>query len=191
MCGRYYFDSETEDVIRRVSGADTDLARFHGDICPSMDAVVLTGTDRLHLEVMKWGMPFDSGKLIINARAESALQKRMFYDGVMHRRCVIPASGFYEWYTDGSRATITRDGGGPLFMAGFYGFYNMLDCFVILTTAANAAMAPVHERMPLMIKEDALEEWLWDNSRLETFLKSQPDPVHVYREYDQLKFDFS
>ena len=57
MCSRYYFDSETEDTIRRITGTDIDLAGFSGDIRPSMDAAVLTGKDSIKAEVMKWGMP--------------------------------------------------------------------------------------------------------------------------------------
>src|SRR5699024_8675572 len=80
-----------------------------GDICPSQQAPVLTGEGgELHLELMTWGFLPPAGEekregkgrpggLIINARAETALEKRMFRDSIRSRRCVIPAAHFYEW----------------------------------------------------------------------------------------------
>ena len=112
MCGTFYVDDETareiEKAIRKAeerSGgksakdnyANTGL--LTGTIRPSDYATVLSSSNN-HIvsSVKKWGFPgFQSHKLIINARAESALERKMFRESVLRRRLIIPATGFYEW----------------------------------------------------------------------------------------------
>ena len=103
MCGRYYMDDETTREIRRLvlkldqkicSESDQTAAVF-----PSQKATVITGRGRhLEAEQMIWGLPrFDSRGILINARAETAMERHTFKESVLHRRCVIPAKGFWEW----------------------------------------------------------------------------------------------
>ena len=125
----------------------------------------------------KWGFPgFDCGKVIFNARSESVLEKKMFRYSVLKRRLIIPASGFYEWNRKKEKVTFTSavEEQPILYMAGFFNKYENEDRFVILTTGANGSMADVHERMPLLLKKQELEEWLRDDKRLEEFLHSEP-----------------
>ena len=124
MCGRYYIDKRAESALPVDAGlgpGDTlgwreFLKKSAGDVCPSQQAPVLTGEGgELHLELMTWGFLPPSGEqkrdgkvrpggLLINARAETALEKRMFRDSIRSRRCVIPAGHFYEWDEDRNRA---------------------------------------------------------------------------------------
>jgi len=115
MCGRYNLDENTLEKIResllktdrlRVRGLNEDKSweisgtgGMTGDICPSQKALVLTGRGpHLKLEQMKWGFPQKDGKgLLINARAETALERVTFRESVLSRRCVIPARQYYEW----------------------------------------------------------------------------------------------
>ena len=103
---------------------------------------------------MQWGFPGFQGKgLLINARAEAILDKKTFRESVLHRRCVIPARHFYEWSKNKEKYTFqSPKQDDTLFMAGCYQIYNGQNRFVILTTQANASVAPVHERMPLLLE---------------------------------------
>ena len=100
MCGRYYIDDTTaREVEKAVGRLDGKLDMTCGDVLPSRGAAVLRGQrGRLTADVMTWGFPgIDKGKLLINARTESALEKKTFRESMLHRRCIIPARGFYEW----------------------------------------------------------------------------------------------
>ncbi|MDN0043201.1 SOS response-associated peptidase family protein [Mediterraneibacter glycyrrhizinilyticus] len=101
MCGRYYMDDETAREIRRLvlkldqkicSESDQTAAVF-----PSQKVTVITGRGRhMEAEQMIWGFPrFDGKGILINARAETAVERRTFKESVLHRRCVIPAKGFF------------------------------------------------------------------------------------------------
>ena len=101
MCGQYYVDDETAREIEKIV---RDLDRkLHvertGDIRPSQRAAVIKGeNEHLMADCMAWGFPrFDGKGLLINARAESAMERKTFRNSVQHRRCIIPAKGFYEW----------------------------------------------------------------------------------------------
>ena len=104
MCGRYYMSDDTIWEIERrigvrISQLWRELRDGTRDICPSQYAIILRAEkDYLNAEKMRWGFPDFQGKgLLINARAESALQKKTYRDSMLNRRCVIPAKGFYEW----------------------------------------------------------------------------------------------
>ena len=192
MCGRFFWDSDTarelEKTIRMVD--DTfRIEHFTGDIHPTESAPVISYHQGSLLAVdKKWGFPgFNSSKVIFNARAESALEKKMFRDSVLKRRIVIPAAGFYEWNRKKEKVTFTAAVKEQpiLYMAGFYNRYGNEDRFVILTTGANDSMADVHERMPLLLKHQELEEWLQDDRRLEEFLHSEPHGLKRKMEYEQ------
>ena len=192
MCGRFYSDDDTareiEKTIRMVD-EKLKMERYNKDIHPTEPAPVISYQQgSLFAAEKKWGFPgFDSGKVIINARSESVLEKKMFRESVMKRRLIIPASGFYEWNRKKEKVTFTSalKEQPILFMAGFYNRFEDGDRFVILTTGANDSMADVHERMPLLLKHQELEEWLRDDRRLEEFLHSEPHGLKRKMEYEQ------
>lgn len=199
MCGRYYVDDDTareiEKIVRQV---DEQMSRVKaGDICPSGTApVLMTDGEQISVRFQKWGFPGfdrnhsgradDSGKLLINARAESAMEKPTFRDKILRHRIVIPAASFYEWNSRKEKNTFTRCDSDVLFMAGIYGKYEDVDRFVILTTAANESMQPVHDRMPLILERGEMEEWLWDDRRAMEILQKEPVRLERKTEYEQL-----
>ena len=192
MCGRYYVDEEMAGEIQRlVRTLDRKLRLGNaGDIVPSQCADVLRGKDGGSLtdEKMFWGFPRFEGKgLLINARAESALERKTFRESVRHRRCVIPAKGFYEWNRDKEKFSYERADAPVLFMAGCYDRYQDQDRFVILTTAANPSVAPVHDRMPLILEPGELEQWVFDEKGAEAILQKTPVMLRCSGEYEQLR----
>lgn len=198
MCGRYYIDDETSGEIerlvrrlderRRQESLEAVRRTMAGDIHPGNDAPVLSEKGgAVCCSWQRWGFPgFDGRKLIFNARCESALEKPLFRESVLHRRVVIPASRFYEWNPRKEKNTFYRSDGPVLFMAGFCKRYGDGEHFVILTTAANASMKPVHERMPLILEREETAEWIADPGRAEELLKKTPCLLERKADYEQL-----
>lgn len=188
MCGRYYMDRDVEKEIYRIAQEiDENMRRERsGDIYPSWEAPVLYGRgDRLCGGAMIWGLPGKDGKLLINARAETALERPAFAGSVRRRRCVIPARHFYEWDGDRQKATFYRRG-KALYFAGFYRGQGEGPRFIILTTAANESVRPVHHRMPLILEEEEIRLWIEDDSGVEHFLRKSPPLLERRQDYQQM-----
>ena len=198
MCCRYYYADQIRDMMDDLIASQTiklaePLQVEPGrDIRPSDESAVICrdGGD-LSVTNMRWGFdnPYAKG-LIINARSETAREKNMFSDSIMNRRCVIPASGFYEWDAYKARFRFFLPGDELILLAGFCREEQGVPKYTILTTEANESMRPVHDRMPLMIGKDEISSWLSDNDRLSEFLE-RPQ-VRLIREQDsgQIRMDF-
>ena len=190
MCGRYYIDETMADELERfLPGLGKSLRKqYRGDIFPSKEApVLLRKGDTLTEKSMRWGFPGLQGKgNLINARAESAAEKRTFQDSVLHRRCVILASGFYEWNSQKEKFQFSQRSGKPLYMAGCYSIFQNEVCFVIFTTQANASVKEVHERMPLILAETEVKRWILDDTCVENMLHKVPGELEKCTEYEQM-----
>ena len=198
MCGRYYVDDDTareieklvrqvdEKMWRKTSSCKVEVAAK--DIHPTETAPILVFSDSsLECRWQRWGFPgFQKGKVIFNARSESAMEKPMFRDAVLHHRVVIPAAGFYEWDCNKQKHTFSRESGDPLFMAGCYRKYEDGDRFVILTTQANASMEPVHDRMPLILEREEAVDWLLKDDAARKLLCKSPPLLERRTEYEQM-----
>ena len=161
MCSRYLIGDGTFEALKEgffeildEEGEDFFLPflSLRGDIRPSMAAPVLVRepSGRLCMKKYVWGFPGVEGKgLIINARCETVLEKRLFAESVQNRRCLIPAAGFYEWSEKKDPYFFAPKGleggkGRLLLMAGFHRKWEGQERFVILTTQANASVHGVH-----------------------------------------------
>ena len=204
MCGRFYVDEGTAREIERViRGVDLRMQKMRtGDIYPSQSAGILTchnqqknplsagpaaeNSPALELNEMRWGFPqYQKKGLLINARAETALERKTFRESVLHRRCVIPVRQFYEWDSDKNKVTFFREDRPVLFMAGFYNRFQDEVRFIILTTQANAAVSPVHNRMPLVLENGELEDWVYGDKFTEYALHKTPPELWREQEYEQ------
>ncbi|RGZ01777.1 SOS response-associated peptidase family protein [Clostridium sp. AM58-1XD] len=190
MCGRYYVDDETaKEIEKLIQTVDNKLKkeRLGYDIHPSDTAPVLTGgLDSLKLSWQRWGFPGFQGKgVIFNARSETVLEKRLFSDGIRRRRAVIPAAWFYEWNRNKEKITFLRHDRPVIYMAGFYSRFEEEDRFVILTTKANQSMIGTHDRMPLVLEENELKEWVLNDSATEKILGQTPVLLKKRAEYEQ------
>ncbi|MBP3730217.1 MAG: SOS response-associated peptidase family protein [Mailhella sp.] len=140
---------------------------FQGrNIRPSDNATVLTAVSSpLQLQ---FGFRLPDGRLVINARSETVMKKPMFRNLLRYGRVVIPADCFHEWDKSKVKYTFTLPDRQQMFFAGL----RDQNSFVILTTAANRSMIPVHDRMPLIL-EDA-QGWLRDGDDYKNLLGLTP-----------------
>lgn len=191
MCGCYYVDDETaREIEKLVRDLDRKLQiERTGDVFPAQNATIIKGKEHhLAAEQMRWGFPgFEKGKLLINARAESALERRAFRDSIQNRRCIIPSRGFYEWNKNKEKFTFEREDATVLFMAGCYNRYEDEERFVILTTEANSSVALIHNRMPLILEPEEVEDWVLDDRATEYLLHKTPGLLKAHAEYEQMR----
>lgn len=197
MCGRYYVDDSTareiEKLVRQVDEnlRETASAGFTlqpKDIHPTETAPILTaGNEGLDCRWQRWGFPgFEGKQVVFNARSESVLEKKMFCESMANRRMVIPAAWFYEWNRNKEKNIFYREEQPVLFMAGIYNYYQDEERFVILTTAANESMSPVHDRMPLILDPDEVVPWIYDVQTANSLLCKRPCLLKRRTEFEQL-----
>ena len=175
MCGRYYIAEK--DMAQALAGIITDLNRrkppetlkTSGEIFPSDVAPVLANSRSREMRpcAMRWGYAFPTGRPVINARSETAASKPMFRDGMRQRRCLIPASGYYEWERREDRRikyAIRPSLADMLYLAGIYHLENhggvVVPAFAVLTREAATGVAFIHPRMPVMLPAGAVSDWL-------------------------------
>lgn len=174
MCGRFALRTPAKSMAKafQVREVPEVVARYN--IAPAQSILsVHGGTDGREMKLLRWGLiPFWArdeaiGSRLINARSETAFEKPTFREAIKHRRCIIPADGFYEWQSMGGRKQPyffqMRDG-QPFGFAGLWdrwqGRGQVIETCAILTTNANEALSPVHERMPVILHPDDYELWL-------------------------------
>jgi len=179
VCGRYRQSRAPGEVAEYFETVNPLPNRAPSwNIAPTQDALVVrrhpeTGTR--HLDTLRWGLvpPWSKddrgGAKMINARAETVAEKPAFRDSFLKRRCLVPADGFYEWVVrpeGGKQAyAVGAADGGPMAFAGLWTGWRspageILRTFTIVTTAANATLRPLHERMPVMLRREAWLLWL-------------------------------
>lgn len=184
MCGRYNLLPNAAAWLEML-GIVADLVRDYApryNIAPSQQApVIRQGENGPELAMMRWGfvphwMRDENPKAQpINARADTAASKPYFRDAIKHTRCLVPATGFYEWQATGNGKQpwhIHRKGGAPFLMAGIWSEWQTcpdgpVTTFAVLTTDPNELMKPIHNRMPVVLTEAGINEWL-ENGRKET-----------------------
>ena len=200
MCCRYYyedFERELRELIRalevvRLPGLSHEKTADR-DVYPSQAAVTIHAAGNnsiLGMSEMFWGFSNPAKKgLIINSRSETAREKRTFADSIAKRRCVIPASGFYEWDKYKARFRFTPQNDPLLFLAGFYREEQGVPRFTVLTTEANESMIKVHDRMPVMIGRDEIRSWIGDDDRLPEFLSRKQMPLICEQDTGQIRMD--
>lgn len=150
MCGRYFIHDDESDMAIEYAISRLDRT-FSGDITPGMEAPVISAEMCL---LMRWGVKGSKG-LMINARSETADSKAMFRQS---RTAILPASGFYEWNSHGTRYSCRVHGDN--FMAGLIIDSGEGARYVVLTRPAEGALAPIHDRMPLFIPRGLCRTWI-------------------------------
>ena len=171
MCGRYDL-SDVREIPRRFQLA-LPFAELEPryNVAPTQTMPVVVAHSPNHLELMQWGcVPSWSknGQGIINARAETVAEKAAFKQALRLQRCLVPACGFFEWKrTDQGKIPYRiRLKDAALFaFAGLFSVWTnaageKIPTYAIITTRPNALMAPIHNRMPVILREEGEAAWL-------------------------------
>ena len=179
MCGRYLFSTDEIDpemgaILAEIETKFGEDAVKKGEIFPTNRAAILTASSGAR--PMVWGYPrFQCGGVVINARRETAAEKKMFRSSLETGRCVIPSMGFYEWSQDKAKQKylFRQPGRTCLYMAGLCRTIDGIERFVILTGEANASVSEIHHRMPLVLDGRKKDDWLHDPAAAEALLSSE------------------
>ena len=178
MCGRYFIDIGDAELSRLVSAAGRRAAVKTGEIFPSDTAAVIANSRSLRPAVfpMRWGFERPGGGLVINARSETASQKPMFRESSRLRRCLVPASFYFEWgHGPGARVKydLYPERSGIVYLGGLYTIdASGVPRFVILTREAAPGIAFIHDRMPVLVPPGRCGDWLSQRFTLDELLDS-------------------
>ena len=183
MCCRYYIEPN-DVVIEKLAEGIKQMPlreRFYqkvakpiktgGEIFPDDIVPVIAKSKRGNKACfpMQWGYHVNNRPLLPNARMETAAIKPLFQTSWNDRRCIIPASWYYEWEhflrndgkrTSGDKYLIQPQGEQYTWLCGLYRMEDTLPHFVILTKEPSDDIKFIHDRMPLMIQEKDIDEWL-------------------------------
>lgn len=177
MCGRYALTLAQGKMAELFGLPETlDIVPRY-NIAPTQPVIAIWEAEaRRRAHFARWGLVPGwvkdprSFSLLINARAESMAEKPAFRDALKHGRCVVPASGYYEWHTgpDGHKQPyyISRADGAPLAMAGLYASWmgpngEEIDSLATITVPANGQLSGIHHRMPAILSDAAQwDAWL-------------------------------
>jgi len=180
MCSRYLLVSSAEILAKLTRAVRFPPSRPRYNAAPTQHLPVVrtTGTSaEREAAELRWGLVPSwsheprTNTLLINARAETAAAKPAFRESFRHRRCLVPADGFFEWKkTSRGRSPwlFQHADRTPLVFAGLWDRWTG-DCaepfesFTILTTAPNSLLAEIHDRMPVILPPDAQDQWLMAN----------------------------
>lgn len=194
MCGRYTLTYTLEELLEMFSiPAQPQRPNIapNWNVAPT-DAMPIARRGRdgaARVTPVRWGLvPYwsktgpQAAKPLINARAETAAQKPTFRQALARRRALVPANGFYEWTKEGEARQpwfITRTDGHRMVFAGVWERWGegeaRIDSFAILTTTANADIAHLHHRTPIMLTEEAYAAWLDPAHAAGDFLTAPPE----------------
>ena len=177
MCGRYVITSPPAAIRALFGYGEQPNFPPRYNVAPTQPIpVVRLAEGRRSFTLMRWG--FIPGwvkdpktvSLMINARGETVLDKPAFRNAIRRRRCLLPADGFYEWRAAAPGAPrrpyfIRPKSGEPVAFAGLWETWmgpngEEVDTAAIVTTTANRTLAPIHDRMPVVVAPDAFDLWL-------------------------------
>jgi putative SOS response-associated peptidase YedK len=169
MCGRFALAAEEEDFERVLPGLKVDVLPVpRYNIAPTQPVALVLNDGNFALTLARWGLipswakDPSIGSRMINARAETLLEKPSFRLPFLRQRCLIWATGFYEWKKEGTRKQ-------PMFLhlkqrlfafAGLWSIWHEQPTCSIITTGANSLVAPIHDRMPVILEPKDYLTWL-------------------------------
>jgi len=192
MCGRFSLKASPDDLRKTLQTEPPAGYRPRYNIAPTQDVLglVLDGEVRA-LRMLRWGLvPFWAddpriGNRMINARAETVAQKPAFRNAFSRRRCLVVADGFYEWQpgpTGKQPYRIQRPDGSPFCFAGLWEQWERrgerIQSCTILTRAADERIAPIHDRMPVILDSSDHDRWLdptTETAALHAMISTIPD----------------
>ncbi|MDF9824131.1 putative SOS response-associated peptidase YedK [Breznakia sp. PF5-3] len=162
MCGR--FASLTKEDMQSLFSVSKELYDIDEsrEITPGMYYPIIT---KAGVVKMLWGIKaeWSKGKSIINARQETVNIKEFFRDSFINRRCIVKVPAFYEWDKHKNKYMVKRKDSKLLNMAGLYMKVGDENCFVVITQDATKEFARVHSRLPFILEDEEVHEYLRGN----------------------------
>jgi putative SOS response-associated peptidase YedK len=206
MCGRFTLTYDANAIARAFHVAVPESLKVgpRYNVAPTQEVVSVMRNGDEHLTLLRWGLipswakEESIGSKMINARAETLAEKPSFKRLLYSKRCLIVADGFYEWRKDGKGKTpmyITLKDHELFAFAGLWDTWKNPDgeqirTCTIITTDANELVEPIHNRMPVILPEEAREEWLdptlRDEQKLLPLLKPYPSQEMTARPVSRL-----
>ena len=201
MCGRFTADIKPELLFELFDLAEYPRVTPRYNIAPTQQVPVIRryGDGQNHLDLLHWGLipswaqEKSIGSRLINARSESVTEKPSFRQAIRYRRCLVLGSGFYEWMQDEKEKQpwlIRLKDGSPMVFAGLWETWKssegeVIESCTILTTAANRLVAPLHDRMPVILSPHEYRTWLERTTTDPTGLKKmfQPFPADLMEKW--------
>ena len=180
MCCRYWTDESPEmrafvEAMNRSSlvGKWQGIAevRTSGEVRPTNVAPVIAPNRFGERAVfpMRWG--FSGRTLLLNARTETAAEKPTFRESWERRRCIVPASWYFEWeHLSKEKYRLRPRNSSVTFLCGLYRIENGLPVFVVLTREPGEGLRFLHDRMPLILPEACVKDWIHPGGRPEELL---------------------
>ena len=204
MCSRYSLTSPHEAVRQLFGHVNEVVYPPRYNIAPTQPVVIVRLGHTLQREIalVRWGLIPGWVKdprtfaTILNARTETVLEKPSFKAALRHKRCLVPADGFYEFVgAPGKKRPmlISAAAGGPIALAAIHEYWlgaegSEMETMAILTVAANTRVSSVHDRMPAIIPPEHFERWLdvktVDSKEAHAMLLPAPDDLLNIREVD-------
>jgi putative SOS response-associated peptidase YedK len=178
MCGRYSLTTPVEGIRDLFDFVERLNLAPRWNIAPTQEAPVVRrdAEGGRHLVMLRWGLIPSWAKdatiasRCINARSESVAEKPAFRSALRHRRCLVPADGYYEWRASGRMKQpyrIVAEDGGPFAFAGLWEMWNgpegPVETFAFMTTSPSADVSGIHDRMPVILEPTDYELWLDPN----------------------------
>ena len=173
MCGRFYLASDKKKLAKQFAIENSIESKSSYNITPSSDCTIIRlNNNSKEFSNLNWGLVPSWAKLDIkikpiNAKAETLREKPYFRNAFKKQRCIIPASGFYEW--QGSKGNKQPYAIYPL-NDDYFGFAGLwekrddLETFTIITTEVNEIMKTIHQRMPVILDSKDYDRWLNDGN---------------------------
>lgn len=172
MCGRFHINGNDKDIQKILDDLPESARNIQikfGDIYPTYYLPIITQDE--HPVLSKWGFgKFDSKSVLINARAETVTDRQTFRKSFLERRCLIPASGFYEWDTQKNKYYFNRSDGKVLYLGGFYRNEDGENKFIILTKQSTPPVEKYHHRIPVIVGDDIKDYYLNDTDFARQFI---------------------
>ncbi|MBV1708459.1 MAG: SOS response-associated peptidase [Erysipelothrix sp.] len=161
MCGRYLFVEKDEEMQEWIDMVTPKTTFSTDEIFPTQSALVIVKNDVVHTTAMNWGfIKWDDKGRIINARQETVASSPFFKSSFEQYRCIVLASGFYEWDTHKDRYLIRLKEQPVQYMAAVYQIKNDKQMFAILTQAAQTDFEAIHNRQPVFLKKSEVDPYL-------------------------------
>ena len=198
MCGRYALTATEKELLALFGFVDGEPFPPRYNVAPTQPiAIVRQQHGARRFALVRWGLvpawveDPRHFSLLINARTEGILEKPSFKNAMRYRRCLVPASGFYEWRRQGRAKQpywLRPRAGGPIAFAGLWETWSdrdggEIDSACIVTTHANATVAPIHARMPVVIAPENFEHWLTDPDPEEAAALLKPAPDDLFEAF--------